>query len=190
MNTVHPRPTAVAASPALAALDYSIRSAVPGDAPALDALIRAHQAEGHLLPRQEDEIRTRAGQFVVAEVDGLILACAELVPLSARLAEVRSLVVSPDARRHGVATRLLDELRTQASARGFQSLLALAHDPRFFIRHDFSIVPHEWILEKIARDCRTCALFRNCGQRAMLLPLTPRTRDVAHAQRHPAVAVA
>jgi N-acetylglutamate synthase-like GNAT family acetyltransferase len=172
--TVHPHTT-------LADVPFMLRTATPDDAPSLNALINAHREEGHLLPRQEDEIRMRASKFVVADVGGIVKACAELVPLSNRLAEVRSLVVSGDLRRHGVATRLVDELQARAKAGGFQSLLALAHDPRFFIRHGFSIVPHEWLSEKIARDCRGCALFRLCGQHAMLLPLSS-ARQTAAAQ--------
>ena len=163
--------------------DLVIRTATPADAEALDALIGAHQEEGHLLPRQIEEIRARAAQFVVAESGGAIKACAELVPLSTRMAEVRSLVVASDFRRHGVATRLIEELEVRGRAAGFRSLLALAHDPRFFVQHNFSIVPHVWLSEKIARDCRSCALFRQCGQHAMLLPLTAGTRDTASRLR-------
>jgi amino-acid N-acetyltransferase len=125
----------------------------------------------------------------VAESAGVIKACAELVPLSARMAEVRSLVVARDVRRHGVATRLIEELEVRGRAAGFHSLLALAHDPRFFVHHNFSIVPHVWLTEKIARDCRSCALFRQCGQHAMLLPLTAGTRNSA-ARSRPRVAAA
>lgn len=189
MNNVHPHRSGALATKL--AFEFSVRRASADDAPQLDALIRTHQAEGHLLPRQVDEIRARASQFVVAEVNGSIKACAELAPLSSRLAEVRSLVVSADARRHGVATRMLDDLRDRARAEGFHSLLALTHDPKFFIRHDFSIVPHEWLSEKIARDCQACALFRQCGQHAMLLPLVTRTReDMTLACRQDAAAVA
>lgn len=169
----------------------TIRTATSADAVAIDALIRAHREEGHLLPRQIDEIRARAERFVVAESDGEVTACAELAPLSPRMAEVRSLVVAPGSRGHGVATQLLAELRHRAVAAGFQSLLALAHDPRFFMRHNFSMVPHEWLSEKIARDCKTCPLFRQCGQHAMLLTLTAGARDgAAQVRPHAAAAVA
>jgi amino-acid N-acetyltransferase len=174
---IHPHPSVASETPTL-------RMATPDDAPALNALIGAHRDEGHLLPRREDEIRARASRFIVAEADGQIKACAELVPLSPRMAEVRSLVVSTDARRHGVATRLVDALRARATADGFGAVLALAHDPRFFVRHNFSIVPHEWLSEKIARDCCTCVLFRQCGQQAMLLPLTS-TRSTGAAPTRP-----
>lgn len=180
--TVHPHPAI--------AITCSYRSATSEDAESLDGLIKAHAEEGHLLPRTIDNLRARAPHFVVAEVDGEIRACAELVPLSKRIAEVRSLVVAPDLRRHGVATHLIAELRDRADARGFQAVVALAHDPRFFIRHDFSIVPHEWLPEKIARDCHDCPLFRRCGQYAMLLPLGVRRQRVGRLPLRPAVAVA
>lgn len=171
--------------------EVQFRVAVPGDAAALNDLINAHRDEGHLLPRREDEIRTRVARFVVADVGGTILACAELVPLSARVAEVRSLVVATALRRHGVATHLLNEIASRARSGGFQSLLALAHDPRYFIRHNFSIVPHEWLREKIERDCVGCELFRRCGQYAMLLPLAVDFGGGRHApERRPAIAVA
>lgn len=182
--TIHPHP-------ALADLPVVFRAATPGDAGALNTLINAHLEEGHLLPRREDEIRARASRFVVAEVDGVVRACAELVPLSTRMAEVRSLVVSGELRRHGVATTLVDELETRARAGGLQALLALAHDPRFFVRHNFSIVPHEWLSEKIARDCASCAFFRHCGQHAMLLPLSAgRRTGTASVRLRSAAAVA
>jgi amino-acid N-acetyltransferase len=181
--TIHPHP-------AVGDIAVEYRNGTAADAAAIHALIGAHREEGHLLPRQLEEIGARAARFVVADVDGEIKACAELVPLSGRLAEVRSLVVSPDLRRHGVASRLVDELAAKAKAQGFQSLLALAHDPRFFVRHNFSIVPHEWLTEKIAHDCAACSLFRQCGQQAMLLPLTPTRQTGSSAPRRRDAAVA
>lgn len=168
-----------------------IRTATPADAPTLYALIASHQVEGHLLPRTIDEVRDHAHHFVVCDVGGALKACAELAPLSPRLAEVRSLVVAADFRRAGVAARLVGELRIRAKAAGFSSLCALTHDARFFVRQNFSIVPHVWLPEKIARDCQGCALFRQCGQHAMLLPLAEIGRQgvkPAAPPRHAAVA--
>jgi amino-acid N-acetyltransferase len=185
---VYPHAAAVATAEPEVVVEY--RAGRPDDAPVIEALINTYREEGHLLPRQQDEIRSRATRFVVAEVAGEIKACAELVPLSPRMAEVRSLVVAADMRRHGLATHLTDELRRRALSDGFRSLLALAHDPRFFMRHNFSIVPHEWLSEKIARDCSSCALFQQCGQHAMLLPLLPTRREGASPVRLRAAAVA
>jgi amino-acid N-acetyltransferase len=148
-----------------------MRRGTPADAEALYALINDHQAEGHLLPRHLGEIRRRASRFVVGETDGALLGCAELAPLSGAVAEVRSLVVSREARGQGVATRLLDHLRRRASDDGYDTLAAFTHDPRLFVQQNFSMVPHQWVPEKIARDCVSCPLFRRCGQHAMTLSL-------------------
>jgi N-acetylglutamate synthase-like GNAT family acetyltransferase len=86
------------------------------------------------------------------------------------VAEVRSLVVAQDFRRVGLAARLVGEIRARR-ARPVIELCAFTHDPRFFVRQNFSIVPHVWLPEKIAHDCHTCPLFRRCEQFAMLLPL-------------------
>ena len=55
--------------------------------------------------------------------------------------------------------------------RSIARLCAFAHDPAFFVRRGFSIVPHTWVPEKIAHDCFSCPLFRNCGQYAIVLEL-------------------
>jgi amino-acid N-acetyltransferase len=169
--------------------DFDIRTGTPDDAAALDALIASHREEGHLLPRGIDEIRRRASHFVVCEVDGTIKACAELAPLSSSVAEIRSLVVAEDFRRVGVAARLVSEVRDRARSQGLRTLCAFTHDARFFMRQNFSIVPHVWLPEKIAKDCTSCPLFRSCAQYAMVLPLAEITRYGAnHVERRVAVA--
>jgi len=171
-----------AAAPVIA-----LRAAVAADAPALHALIAAHLEEGRLLPRTLDELTVHAGRFVVAVAGDAIVGCAELAPLSPAVAEVRSLVVSRDARRHGVGNRMAEALAVRARREGFDRLCAFAHDPKFFVHRGFSIVPHTWLPEKIAHDCVSCPLFRNCGQYAIVLELdrvavapTMRTAAPAH----------
>ena len=66
---------------------------------------------------------------------------------------MRSLVVSRDARRVGLGERMVEELARRARREGFDTLCAFAHDPAFFVRLGFSIVPHTWVPEKIAHDC-------------------------------------
>ena len=111
-------------------------------------------------------------RFVVAVEDGRVVGCADLAPLSRRVAEVRSLVVS---RRRALVrdrptTRATSSM-TRALASGFETLCAFTHAPGYFVQLGFSIVPHTWVPEKIEADCRTCAQFRRCGQYAVMLPL-------------------
>ena len=164
--------------------DVIMRPATEADAEAVHALVSAHLREGHLLPRELSEIRRHASRFVVCDQRGAIRACAELAPLSSNVAEVRSLVVADDFRRHGIAGRLIEELRERARASGFDRLCAFTHDARFFVRQGFSIVPHVWVPEKIATDCLECPLFRRCEQHAMILPLQAGARyGAADGQR-------
>ena len=149
----------------------TLRAGTVADAAAIHALIEAHLVEGHLLPRSPGELTIHAPRFVVAVSDGAVVACAELAPLSAEVAEVRSLVVDRSVRNSGVGRQLLNELRRLATIEGFARLCAFTHDASYFARKGFSIVPHAWVPEKIARDCVSCALFRNCGQHAMMLSL-------------------
>jgi amino-acid N-acetyltransferase len=151
--------------------EITLRAAVPADADALHALIAAHLQEGRLLPRTLDELTVHAPRFVVAVAGDRIVGCAELAPLSATVAEVRSLVVSSDARRLGVGVRMVEAINARARVEGFTRLCAFAHDPAFFVHRGFSIVPHTWVPEKIAHDCIGCPLFRNCGQYAIVLDL-------------------
>jgi len=151
--------------------DLVLRSATGADVDALHALISSHLDEGHLLPRDRADLLRHASRFVVCDVAGEIKACAELAPLSPSVAEVRSLVVARDFRRVGLAARLVGEMTARAKAAGFETLTAFTHDPRFFIRQNFSIVPHVWVPEKIVNTCLDCPLFRRCSQYAMLLPL-------------------
>lgn len=137
-------------------------------------LIVAHLQEGHLLPRELGELTTHAGRFIVAtDGRGSIVACGELAPLSHALAEVRSLVVSARHRGAGVGQRLVEDLRSRARVAGYDMLCAFTHQPAYFARLGFSIVPHTWLPEKIFADCQSCPMFRRCGQYAMLTPLGP-----------------
>jgi amino-acid N-acetyltransferase len=158
-----------------------LRAAVAADAPALLALIAAHLEEGRLLPRTLDDLTIHAPRFVVAvepasgDRQERILGCAELAPLSQTVAEVRSLVVSSDARNLGLGVKMVEALSSTARSMGYTRLTAFAHDPAFFVHRGFSIVPHTWVPEKIAHDCTTCPLFRNCGQYAVVMELERRT---------------
>jgi amino-acid N-acetyltransferase len=94
-----------------------------------------------------------------------------VAPLSASVAEIRSLVVDARSRGVGLGTRLVVALKRRARVDGYTSLCAFTHKPAGFVRQGFSIVPHQWLPEKIATDCRACPLFRRCGQYAMFFAL-------------------
>jgi amino-acid N-acetyltransferase len=153
-----------------------IRAASGDDVEAIHQLIERHVADGRLLPRRREELSAHASRFVVAVQGRRVVACADLAPLSRRVAEVRSLVVSDGARSRGIGRRLVDELAARAAASGFETMCAFTHVAGYFVHMGFSIVPHTWLPEKIEADCRSCALFRACGQYAVMLPLMRATQ--------------
>jgi len=148
-----------------------LRTATADEADAVHELIDEHRAEGHLLARGLGDILVHAHRFVVAVQDEEVIACAELAPLSRSVAEVRSLVVRREARGRGLGRRIVEQLVRRAEAAGFEKLCAFSHTPGYFVPLGFSIVPHEWLPEKIVTDCHACSQFRRCGQYAVVRAL-------------------
>jgi amino-acid N-acetyltransferase len=159
-----------------------IRPATAADVDAIHRLITDNLEVGHLLPRSADDIARCITRFVVATVAtaatkragpraSTVVGCAELAPLSTGVAEVRSLVVSEAFRGRQIGPNLVSRVAADATAKGFATLCAFAHEPAHFVRMGFTIVPHIWVPEKIAHDCTSCSLFRRCGQHAVMLPL-------------------
>ena len=185
IDEVQSRPASAGADEHEVALESIVRTASDADVDAIHRLVSTHVTEGRLLPRSREEIAARIARFIVAVDNGRVVGCADLAPLSRRVAEVRSLVVAGGARSCGIGRRLVRELEKRALVSGFESLTAFTHTPGYFVQLGFSIVPHTWVPEKIEADCRTCAQFRSCGQYAVMLPLirmqTTRVPSSAHA---------
>jgi len=152
-------------------MNIQLRTGVASDATAIHALIAANLNAGHLLPRTFEDIESHAGRFVVALRDETIIGCGELAPLSAEVAEVRSLVVEEASRGQRAGVALVTALADRARELGYMTLCAFTHQPSHFVRLGFSIVPHVWVPEKIAPDCVSCSQFRHCGQYAVSLQL-------------------
>ena len=157
-----------------------IRLAAPGDAVAIHRLIADNLEAGHLLPRDLADIQRHVARFSVITSSRRVIGAAELAPLSRTVAEVRSLVVSSKSRGAGLGARLVEEIKRRARVDGFLTLCAFTHQPAHFVRLGFSIVPHQWLPEKIATDCHACPLFRRCGQYAMLVTVQPESHTGAH----------
>src|SRR5882672_5462691 len=97
----------------------TIKRAEAKHAPVLHSLITANLEEGRLLPRTLEEISAHAERFTIVMRGRKLVGCAELAPLSAQTAEVRSLAVDSKERSHGVGTMLVGELRQRAHDEGF-----------------------------------------------------------------------
>jgi amino-acid N-acetyltransferase len=152
-------------------MSIELRTGTAADATAIHSLITSNLHAGHLLPRTFEDVESHAQRFVVADRDGEVIGCGELAPLSPEVAEVRSLVVDEASRGQRTGVALVTALADRARELGYVTLCAFTHQPSHFIRLGFSIVPHQWVPEKIAHDCVGCSQFRQCGQYAVSLPL-------------------
>ena len=152
-------------------MSIQLRTGVAADAAAIHGLITDNLQVGHLLPRTLEDIESHVERFVVAVAEEGVIGCGELAPLSADVAEVRSLVVDEARRGQRTGVALVTAIADRARELGYVTLCAFTHQPAHFIGLGFSIVPHVWVPEKIAHDCVSCSQFRHCGQYAVSVTL-------------------
>ncbi|MBP8241806.1 MAG: argininosuccinate synthase [Thermoflexales bacterium] len=152
-------------------MQAEIRQAVLDDVPGIVRLVADNARRGGLLPRSEANIRASIDNFLVAELDGRVIGCGSLLPMSANLAELRSLAVDAEIRGGGIGARLVARLIEAARERQFSTLFALTRAISFFEKCGFAITPKENFPEKVWNDCVACPLLANCDEVAVTLEL-------------------
>jgi N-acetylglutamate synthase-like GNAT family acetyltransferase len=110
----------------------TIRRARASDAAIVSSLIQQHVASGTLLPREPDFITEHALDFLVATVDGRVVACVHLDEYSPSLAEVRSIVVDAPYQGRGIGVALVNAIESLARAREYRTLFAVSNNDTFF----------------------------------------------------------
>jgi amino-acid N-acetyltransferase len=165
-----------------------LRDAEARDVPAILGLINDYAARNLLLPRTEESLRARLGDFVVAETDGAVAGCCALSELGPGLGEIRSLAVREDMSGRGIGRALVEHLMARAWVRGFHEVLALTRRVSFFEGLGFLVTRRERYLDKLATDCKACPLNPCCDETAVVwFPAEARAAaaaaDEAHARR-------
>jgi putative acetyltransferase len=69
-----------------------------------------------------NDVRVPGGAFVVAWLDGRPVGCGALRPLERSISEVKRMFVEKDARRLGIASKILEQLETIAAQFGYRAL--------------------------------------------------------------------
>ena len=110
----------------------TVRRARASDAAAVASLIQRYVPDGTLLPRSPEFIAERAGDFLVATLDGRVVGCVHLEEYSPSLAEVRSLAVDPAYHGRGVGAALANAVERLAREREFATLFAVSNNGAFF----------------------------------------------------------
>lgn len=110
----------------------TLRTANQTDIDAIIAFIKPFVESGKLLDRTYDEIENWLPSFYIAEADGRIVGCAALEIYSRKLAEIRSLAVSPDVQGMGVGKMLVQACVDLARARNILETMVVTSSDEFF----------------------------------------------------------
>jgi amino-acid N-acetyltransferase len=146
-----------------------IRKARLQDASNIYELVNSFSHDGTLLRRVFAEICENVRDFTIAESsEGAFLGCGALHLYGPHLAEVRSIVVRPDATNQGIGGKLLSALLDEAEDHGIGCVCLFTRIPAFFFRHGFRVVEDRTALpDKIYKDCQNCPRLYRCDEVAM-----------------------
>jgi amino-acid N-acetyltransferase len=147
----------------------SVRQARLQDAVNIFELVNSLSGDGTLLRRSYAEICENVRDFAVAESEtGGFVGCGALHLYGPHLAEVRSIVVKPEAKGQGAGGRLLQALIDEAEAQGVVSVCLFTRIPEFFLRFGFRIADRTTLPDKIYKDCQACPRLYACDEVAMV----------------------
>lgn len=109
-----------------------IRKAKTDDIPSIVAFLQHFVETGDLLPRTFDELEELLHHFFIAELDGEIVGCAALEIYNRKLAEIRSLAVSPKTQGMGVGKKLVAACVELAQENNIFEIMAISAEEAFF----------------------------------------------------------
>ncbi|WP_116949666.1 amino-acid N-acetyltransferase [Jiangella endophytica] len=124
---------------------FRVRRARTADVRHIRALLDGYAAQRILLSKETVTLYEDIQEFWVAEtvsddVPGTVIGCGALHVMWEDLAEVRTLAVAAEWRRHGVGHVLLSRLLRVAEELGVVRVFCLTFEVDFFARHGFERV--------------------------------------------------
>jgi amino-acid N-acetyltransferase len=132
-------------------------------------LVNSLSGDGTLLQRSYAEICENIRDFTVAEtIEGEFLGCGALHLYGPHLAEVRSIVMKPDAKGQGAGGLLLKALVEEAEQHSVLSVCLFTRIPDFFEHFGFRVAERDAMPDKIYKDCQTCPRLYACDEVAMV----------------------
>ena len=142
------------------------------DIESMQNLVKDEVESGVLLPRSDEEIATNIRSYTLAFRDGELAGFASLKIFNTNLAEVRSLVVSPNFRKQGIGAKIVEELIKEAEFYGLKQVFALTYQKGFFEKLGFKEISKEELpAQKIWADCIKCKKFPVCNEIAVIYTL-------------------
>src|SRR6202140_1231094 len=147
----------------------AVRRARLQDAVNIFELVNSLSGDGTLLRRSYAEICENVRDFHIAESEaGVFLGCGALHLYGPHLAEVRSIVVKPEAKGQGAGGRLLPTRLEEAEQQSVPAVCLFPRIPDFFFHFGFRVVNRTTLPDKIYKDCQTCPRLYACDEVAMV----------------------
>jgi amino-acid N-acetyltransferase len=136
-------------------------------------LVNSLSGDGTLLRRNYAEICENIRDFTVAHAvdpNGAteFLGCGALHLYGPHLAEVRSIVMKPEAKGIGAGGELLQALVHEAEEHAVMSVCLFTRIPTFFEHYGFRVAERSAMPDKIYKDCQTCPRLYACDEVAMV----------------------
>ena len=138
----------------------------------MQELVLPEVKSGKILFRSDDEISTNIRSYILAKNGGKLIGFSALHIHAPDLAEIRSLIVSQEARGKGVGKELVRKNLQEAKEIGVKKVFTLTYEQRFFEKLSFNEIPKESLPEhKIWADCIKCKHFPICDEIALIIAL-------------------
>ena len=130
----------------------SVRRARMSDVDSIHQLANFWADKGEILPRTRDNIIHDIQNFVVAELDGVVVGTASLYIYQTGLAEIRSVVVQDSAQKQGQGEALVQYLLEFAYQMELDQIIVLTYIPQYFEQLGFSLIDKSSLAENIIED--------------------------------------
>ena len=154
--------------------NFNYRQAKFSDVEEIYNLIAGYASQGIMLPKPHNILYETIREFIVAEEIGekKIIGTGALHMTWNELAEVRSMAVHEDYKRHGIGADIVKKLLAEGVEVGVKKFFTLTYTPQFFQSLGFKTVDKNTLPHKIWKECIECPKFPNCDEIAMILEIS------------------
>jgi len=130
----------------------SVRRARMSDVDSIHQLTNFWAEKGEILPRTRDNIIHDIQNFVVAELDGVVVGTASLYIYQTGLAEIRSVVVQDSVQKQGQGEALVQYLLEFAHQMELEQIIVLTYIPEYFSSLGFQLIDKNSLASNIIED--------------------------------------
>ena len=146
------------------------RKATFNDIEQIFNIVNDYASDGIMLARSRNTLFETLRDMIVAEDEatGEVVGVGGLHIVWDRLAEVRTMAISPRMTRRGIGAEIVTRLLAEGRAMGVTKFFTLTYKPGFFQTLGFHTVTKETLPPKVWKDCIDCPKFPNCDEIALI----------------------